>query len=77
MKTKERQEGKVTDVHKLGKGYKIITKCLDIPKSTGGSIVRKCVTALSHPGITDTKPSLKTQRQRKKETCEGSHQQSL
>ena len=28
-------------MHRLGKGYKIISKCLDIPVSTVGSIIRK------------------------------------
>ncbi|MGH0165606.1 UNVERIFIED_CONTAM: hypothetical protein FKN15_049270 [Acipenser sinensis] len=44
MKTKEHStevRDKVIQMHRLGKGYKIISKCLDIPVSTVGSIIRK------------------------------------
>ncbi|MBN3276205.1 TCB1 transposase, partial [Polyodon spathula] len=44
MKTKERStevRDEVIQMHRLGKGYKIISKCLDIPVSTFGSIIRK------------------------------------
>ncbi|MBN3278876.1 TCB1 transposase, partial [Polyodon spathula] len=44
MKIKEHStevRDKVIQMHRLGKGYKIISKCLDIPVSTVGSIIRK------------------------------------
>ncbi|MBN3288823.1 NAV3 protein, partial [Polyodon spathula] len=47
MKTKEHStevRDKVIQMQRLGKGYKIISKCLDIPVSTVGSIIRKTQT---------------------------------
>ncbi|MGH0141204.1 UNVERIFIED_CONTAM: hypothetical protein FKN15_002548 [Acipenser sinensis] len=61
MKTKEHStevRDKVIQMHRLGKGYKIISKCLDIPVSTVGSIIKKW----NHPGNAKKRSSLKTQR---------------
>lgn len=57
MKTKSILKGseKVLDMQKKGKGFKIVSRCLDIPLSSAGSIVRKW--KLHHTSQALPKPS--------------------
>ncbi|MBN3279959.1 TCB1 transposase, partial [Polyodon spathula] len=77
MKTKEHStevRDKVIQMHRLGKGYKITSKCMDIPVSTVGSIIRKwklhhTTQALPRKGCT-SKLSAQTRRRPVREATE-------